>query len=755
LAALAAAETGLGNAGDLAALHRTRVLGTLGDLRAVRTTGIIDERPAEGLTLVARPAGVVTAVTPATAPVSGVICQALQLLKARNVTVVAPHPRAARSAAAAVELVRQGLQSVGAPQDAVQGLPIRDRTMTGYAMAAADLVIAVGGAGTVSRAHSSGRPAMGAAQGNATVVVDETADVAAAARLIVHGASFNHGTSCSSESNVLVAAERAEAFLSEVRAAGGVVCTPEQALRLQKVLWPDGRTLARDLLGRPPTELAARADIPVPARTKALVLSGDLPDGHVALMGKLLPLLTVLVYDRFEAAVRRVARILTASGAGHSCAIHTAEPGRALRLAETVPAVRVLVNQSTAVGNSGSFDNGLPFSSALAGGTWGGTGVSGNITWSELINRVWVSRPVAGSRPESSAVLAAPEARTLGSPVPLEDRGVSRGPGDLESNESPRPASTTTISAVIAALADAHRYPETSAATLRAAVGDLLGVEAQQVIVGHGSEDVLRMLIATAAARGRVLMGEPACTVHTRICRAVGAAIVTRPLRDHRHDLDALAAVDADVALLCNPHNPTGTALLRAEVERFIAQRRARLVVVDEAYVDFADDPDALSCVPLATQREDVVVVRTLSKAYSLAGLRIGYLIGGAGLTNSLRDVAPPFAVSGPAAAGAIAALADRRHWDLVRADNRIMRDRLSTLLGTAGHDVVPSQANFVFVPPGGPQGLADRLAAGGIRVRRGEQLEVPGSTRITVPGPEGLRMVAAALGVTAQAWSQ
>ncbi len=337
-------------------------------------------------------------------------------------------------------------------------------------------------------------------------------------------------------------------------------------------------------------------------------------------------------------------------------------------------------------------------------------------------------------------------------PLARSPRPVSDGPGALESNESVLPPSPAAVAAMAAAAAGAHRYPAADSSALRAAIAGEWGLDPGNVVVGNGSEELLRLLLAAyAGGGGRVAMADPACQVHERACRLVGADVVQRPLANWAHDLPALAGCPADLAIVCNPHNPTGTAVRRHDMAEFLDHRRAGLVVVDEAYADFADDAAGLSCVPLITQRRDLAVVRTFSKAYGLAAARVGYLLADPAMVDVVRTAQASFPVNAAAQAGAAAALRDREHKARVCSLTRAMRAHLTSVFARAGYTVVPSQANFVFVLAPDEDELVERLAACGVRVRPGRSLGVAGSVRVTVPGQEGLRMVAQGLGIPAE----
>jgi sulfoacetaldehyde dehydrogenase len=402
-------STGLGDAAEMFSLHRRRVLGTLRDLHGVTTTGVVDAHPARGTIRLAKPVGVVAATCPTTAPCSTAVCIALPVLKTRNALILIPSPRGSDAVSMAVAALREGLENAGAPADLVQCSLTQTKESAMALMRSADLVMATGGDRALRRAYSTGTPAIGAGVGNATVIVDETADIQDAARKIAVGACLNNGTSCSSESNVLVHESIELPFRAELHRNGVHVCGPAEVSRLRSLLWPDHARMDRRVVGRPAQRLAADLNIDLGGRTitslAVPLLAVDLSD---PLFGeKLSPVFALVRYQHFGQAISNVQDILDRSGRGHSCGIHTRTEDRAMELASQIRCARVLVNQSIAIGNSGSFDNGLPFSPTVACGTWGGCAHSENITWRNFLNYTTISRTIPPVPPDEEVIFAA------------------------------------------------------------------------------------------------------------------------------------------------------------------------------------------------------------------------------------------------------------------------------------------------------------------------------------------------------------
>lgn len=311
--------------------------------------------------------------------------------------------------------------------------------------------------------------------------------------------------------------------------------------------------------------------------------------------------------------------------------------------------------------------------------------------------------------------------------------------GSLASNESPLGASPEVGSQIAQAIKRIHRYPDPLATELREALAAHHGVDAEQIVVGNGSDELI-MLLATAylAQGGRVVCAEPAYRIDEISTKLVAGQIASVPLVDGTHDLDAMARVEADIAYVVNPHNPTGTAHRRADIERFLATTRSAFTIVDEAYIDFCDDPAASTAVGLL-DRGGFAVLRTFSKVYGLAGLRIGYLIAPPDVVSILRRVRAPFSVNTLAQQGALAALRDQAHRARVREHVNAVRQELIEELHSIGLRPYPSQANFVLVPVPDEQAAAEHLGSHGVQVRPGTALGIPGHLRISVPSPAGM----------------
>lgn len=346
------------------------------------------------------------------------------------------------------------------------------------------------------------------------------------------------------------------------------------------------------------------------------------------------------------------------------------------------------------------------------------------------------------SRPSPRAAVAAIAPYVPGAVPPAVERALK-----LASNENPFGPSPLAVEAARLAVAGVNRYPEAGAGTLRAKLAKLHGVDADQILVGAGSDETLYLLANTYLEPGRhAVMADPAYGIHRISARAAGATITQIPAIDGVHDLPAMggaarAAGAPGVLYVANPHNPTGTIVTSAALEALLAAVPPDwLVVIDEAYVHFVDPGLQFTALSLLGRHPGLIVTRTFSKAYGLAGMRVGYAIGGAEVLEPVGRIRPPFNVTAPALAAAEAALDDEAYLARTVADVLAARASLGAALDRLGLRHLPSQANFLLVED--RDGWPAALAADAISVRPGANLGVPGYARITLPRAEDVDRV-------------
>ncbi|WP_223586115.1 histidinol-phosphate transaminase [Microbacterium sp. OVT16B] len=292
-------------------------------------------------------------------------------------------------------------------------------------------------------------------------------------------------------------------------------------------------------------------------------------------------------------------------------------------------------------------------------------------------------------------------------PAYRQGRSAPAGASKLSSNESPHPPLASVVAAVQDRLGTINRYPDMSAAALRDALAARYDVDAALVTVGAGSVELAAQLIHAVAGEGdEVMFAWRSFEAYPSLVRIAGAVPVAVPLdAEHAHDLDAMLAAITPrtrAIFVCNPNNPTGTVVSAAELERYVAAvPHDILVVIDEAYVHFDRTDSYGAGIELFRRHPHVAVLHTFSKAYGLAGLRVGYAIAPREVADNQRKVAVPFGVTDLAQTAARASL-DAEDELAVRIEEVVVqRDRLQALLVDAGWPAVASQANFVWVPAG------------------------------------------------------
>ena len=408
LSELAVRDTAIGDVEDKVLKNHRKTVGLLRDLRGMKTVGVISEDPAKGIVEIARPVGVVCAITPSTNPAATPANKIINSLKARNAVVVAPSPKGASTCAMLIEYIHAEFEKIGAPEDLVQMLPAPvTKDATAELMRQCDLVVATGSQSNVRAAYASGTPAFGVGAGNVASIVDETADVDDAAAKIVQSKTFDNATSCSSENSLVLVEAIAERMLEALQRNGCVVVEGKDRRKLEEFMWPEGK-LSSAVIGQPAPAIAQRAGLASPQAKSARVLLVEekgFGPSHPFSMEKLSPVLTVYRARDFGEAKEIVRRIYAYQGAGHSVSLHTRIEERALDLGLTLPVARVIVNQVHVVGNGGGFDNGLPFSLSMGCGTWGRNNFSDNLNVRQYMNITRVSRPIPERMPTVDELL--------------------------------------------------------------------------------------------------------------------------------------------------------------------------------------------------------------------------------------------------------------------------------------------------------------------------------------------------------------
>ena len=397
LAAMSVEESGMGSPEPS---RRAKVLGILRDALRQKSMGVIEEIPEKGIVKYAKPAGVIASLIPVTSPYVTPIGIAIYAIKCKDAVVFSPHPGSKRTTNETVRILRAALDQIGAPVDLLQCVEKPSIPLAQALMAGCDLTIATGGPPMVRAAYSSGKPAYGVGAGNATMVIDETADVAEAARNTRISKTNDNGSGCSADGNLVVDASIYDAFMDQLQSEGGYVVNAEQKDLLRAAYWDaEGRRTA-DTIARPAHVVAKKAGFQLPdGKTFLIVPEDKIGKQHLFSTEKLGTVLAVFRATGFEHALDIVRQLFETGGRGHSCGIYSFNDDHIHRLALVAPVSRIMVRQVQSRANAGTFTNGMPMTSSMGCGIWGGNITNENISLKHYMNVTWVSRPIPEDRP--------------------------------------------------------------------------------------------------------------------------------------------------------------------------------------------------------------------------------------------------------------------------------------------------------------------------------------------------------------------
>ncbi len=337
-------------------------------------------------------------------------------------------------------------------------------------------------------------------------------------------------------------------------------------------------------------------------------------------------------------------------------------------------------------------------------------------------------------------------------PRALPDGGIARH----FANENPLGPSPRVVAALREAADRIHCYPDAKATRVRHALGEQFQIDPELIACCNGSDEVIALLAQALVGGGEnVVMSAGSFVTFAVRSAATGARVVRVPLRDYRHDLDAMAAAidrETRVVFVCNPNNPTGTITHEVELTDFLKRVPERvIVVVDEAYAEFVDDLDyPRLTTELRAGRENLLILRTFAKAYGLAGLRIGYSMANPRLLHYLEKLRPIFSVNSLAQVAALSALQDRAHLRESISYAQSCRSWFHQRLTGMGHHPVLSQANFILLPVRDDLATAERLSALGFWVAPLSAWGLPHHLRISFGSPaQNERLLEALSGCT------
>ncbi len=393
-------ESGIGDREGRPA-KRFKIHMVLRDVLRTPSTGIVEVDEEKGLVKYAKPAGVIASLIPMTNPAMTPPVTGVSAANARNAVIFSPHPRTAHTTFEMVEVMRAACRAAGAPEDLFQSIRKPSIPLTQHLMEICDLTLATGGKPMVKAAYSSGRPAYGVGAGNSSIVIDETADLDIAAQNTRISKTSDFGSGCSADGNIIIQRSVYDDMVKALQAEGGYLCSDEEKAMLEAAMWDEKGNRTFPTIACPPQQTAKVAGFSIPEDRRFLMVEnqGQIGPQHKFSKEKLTTLMALYHFDTFDDALETVSQIYNTGGKGHSCGIYSHNDDHIDRLARLAPVSRMMVRQPQSKANAGAWTNGMPMTSSLGCGIWGGNITNENVTMKHMMNYTWVSRPIPEDRP--------------------------------------------------------------------------------------------------------------------------------------------------------------------------------------------------------------------------------------------------------------------------------------------------------------------------------------------------------------------
>lgn len=391
LAKMAVEETGMGIVEDKVVKNNFAAEYIYNQYKNMKTCGILEEDKTSGITKVAEPIGVISAIVPTTNPTSTAIFKCLIALKTRNAIIISPHPRAKNSTIEAAKIVLEAAVKAGAPEGIIGWIDQPSVELSQNVMRESDIILATGGPAMVKAAYSSGRPALGVGAGNTPAIIDESAHIKMAVNSILLSKTFDNGVICASEQSIIVLEEVYDEVKRELAERGAYILKGEEIDKVRKIILNEKGGLNADMVGQSACKIAKMAGVNVPETAKVLVgevtsVELEEPFSHE----KLSPVLAMYKAKSFEEALDKADRLIELGGMGHTSVLYTDQlknRDRVLTFGERMKTARTLINMPAAQGAIGDlFNFKLAPSLTLGCGSWGGNSVSENVGPKHLIN---------------------------------------------------------------------------------------------------------------------------------------------------------------------------------------------------------------------------------------------------------------------------------------------------------------------------------------------------------------------------------
>ena len=379
-------ETRMGNYEDKVIKNRGKARAIWNNLKDKKSRGVISERDENGIIQIAKPVGVVGAVTPTTNPIVTPMCNAMFALKGGNAIILAPHPRAKHCSTKTVDLMNAEIKRLNGPDHLIQVISEPSIALTTELMSSVDVLVATGGPAMVQSAYSSGKPSYGVGPGNVQVIIDKDVDFQETAQKVIAGRKFDYGIICSGEQSVIAQKDDYQKVINAFITEGAYYIDDQlEADKLRSTLFVDGH-IAADVVGQSPHKIAAMAGITIAEDTKIILIKSNGNDDDILRKEKMCPVMVAFEYDSIQDAIELAKFNLNIEGKGHSCAIHSNNQEHVQLAGQQLPVSRLVVNEPSSLTAGGSLKNGFAPTTTLGCGSLGNNSISENLDYKHLIN---------------------------------------------------------------------------------------------------------------------------------------------------------------------------------------------------------------------------------------------------------------------------------------------------------------------------------------------------------------------------------
>lgn len=386
LARMAIDETKMGVYEHKVAKNRNKSKGVWMNLQGKKSMGVLEIEEGTGLIKIAKPVGVVAAITPTTNPIVTPMANIVFALKTKNAVIVSPHPSSKNCSGYTIRLIKETMEKFNVPQDLVQIIEEPSIQKTQELMSMVDVVVATGGMQMVHSAYSSGKPSFGVGAGNVQVLLDRFIDYNEAADKIITGRAFDNGIICSGEQCFIYHKDDKEEVFNAFKKNGAYFAKKEEHDQIVNALFHDG-SICRDIVGQSVDFIAKKAGIQIPSGTRIIVVEAKgIGKDDLICKEKMCPVMTCIPYSNFEEAIAIAKTNLNVEGSGHTAGIHTNNQANIIKAGSEISVSRLIVNAPCSITAGGSIQNGLSVTTTLGCGTWGNNSISENFTYKHLLN---------------------------------------------------------------------------------------------------------------------------------------------------------------------------------------------------------------------------------------------------------------------------------------------------------------------------------------------------------------------------------